>query len=421
MKPRKFFVSLLVVVLLSTMLFAQGAKEDTANNSKKLTMMFSSGGAGNSLTAAAQKFGELNGVEMEALTFPIGEVYEKQILALSSRQGTPDIIAIDDTWFPVLMNYLEPIQVDSQVAEDIIPSYLNAFAKDGVQYAVPVRMGGEVIAYRTDVFEAAGIDPESMKTWDDVLAVAQKLYDPVNKVYSWVGGYSEPAYLVMNWLNILSGYGVDAFNEDQTGFAFNSEQGVKATKTFIELTKCASPGILSYGYNEEIEAFQNGSAIMGELWTARYASINKDGLPYSGKFGVLPFTPIGDGVVAEYGVNRVNGWGLGVNKYSKNKELAQDFLNFVASYDEQLRLAVEFSNSPTVGKVFDNAEYLEVVPVASNMESAIAHGITRPMHLKWSEMEATISTNLQKAIIGELTVEEALARAEASCLRILND
>lgn len=413
-------IAVLLCIAMTAIAFAGGANEK-ASDTPKLTMMFSSGGAGSSLTAAAEKFGELKGIEVEALTFPISEVYEKQILALASNQATPDIIAIDDTWFPVLKGYLEPLDIDPAINEAFVPSYRDAFADEGVQYAVPVRMGGEVILYRTDVFEENNIDPDSIKTWEDVLAVAQQLYDPESDTYSWCGGYNEPAYLVMNWLNILSGYGVDAFNADKTGFAFNSEQGIKATKTFVELTKCASPGILSYGYNEEIEAFQNGSAVMGELWTARYAAVNKEGLPYTGKFAVLPITPIGDGAGTEYGVDRVNGWGLGINRNCKNKELAEEFLEFVGSFEEQKRLAVEYSNSPVVEAVFSDPDYLEAVPVADDMASAIAHGITRPMHVRWQEMEAAIAAELQRAIIGQVTVEEALAAAEETCMGILED
>ena len=416
---RKIALVIAVMLLTSMICFASGSKEPAE---PKLTMMFSSGGAGDALAAAAERFGEEKGIKMEVLTFPVGEVYEKQILALSSGQDSPDVISIDDTWMPVLHPYLEPMQnVDPVVYEELVPSFREAFAIDGVQYGLPVRLGGQAIIYRSDILEEAGIDPDFLRTWEDILEAVKKVNDPDSKVYGWVGGYSEESYFLTNWLTILSGYGIDVFNEDMTELNFLDPQTIKATEMFVELTKYASPSILSYGYNEQIQAFQDGSAVMGITWTPRFQAINNPELPYSGKFDVLPYVVKGDGATDETAATRVNGWGLGVNKNSPNKELAEEFINYVASYDIQLWLAVEKSNSPVVTKVFDNPDYLNTVPVAEKMTAAISKGITRPMYVRWAEMQSDITQNLQKVIVGEWTVEEALQQCQIDCERILNE
>lgn len=419
----KKLLTLLVLLMTVAMVFAQGGTEGSkAEAPRKLSMMFSSGGAGKALAAAAEKFGEERGVEMDVLTFPVGEVYEKQILALSSKQGSPDVISIDDTWMPVLHPFLEPMKnVDPVVAEELVPSYREAFAIGDVQYGLPVRLGGQAIIYRKDLMEKAGIDPSTLTTWEAILDAAKKLTDPENKVYGWVGGYSEESYFMTNWLTILSGYGIDVMTDDLTGFNFLDPRTIEATELFVEITKCASPSILSYGYNEQIAAFQDGSAAMGITWTPRFQSINKEGLPYSGQFDVLPFVVRGEGTPAEDAYTRVNGWGLGVNKYSENKELAEEFINYVASYDTQLYLAVENSNSPVVSKIFDNPEYLKAVPVADKMTDAISRGITRPMHVRWAEMQSVITKNLQKVLVGEVSVVEALQACQTECEKILKD
>ncbi|QQO10684.1 ABC transporter substrate-binding protein [Breznakiella homolactica] len=421
----KFLVFMLLMIISAVSLFAGGEKEGSAPAKPKLVMLFSAGGSGNSLKSSAERFGELYGVEIEALLFSITEVYEKEVLALTSRQGTPDIISMDDTWFPLMKDFLEELNFSQDYYDQFIPSMLGTFRwpqnESGKQYGIPVRMGGEVIVYREDVFRAAGIDPLSLKTWEDLYAAGQKVTDRNNGVWGWVGGYSEPAYITAIWLNIMSSYGVDIFNDDMTGFVFNTPQGVAATQMFVNLTaNLASPGILSYGYAEEIEALQNGSAVMGQLWSARYSAVDKAGLPNTGKFKVLPFYPYGRNSGLTTGVDRVNGWGLGVNKNSKNKEIAAKFLEFIGSYEEQLRLAVETSNSPVLSGIFNESSYLEAVPEAKNMELAMKDGIARPMHIKWQEIEGSIALNLQKAVIGELTAAEALAKAEADAIRILS-
>lgn len=421
---KKTLVLLVMLLAIGMTCFAQGSSETqkAANAPRKLSMIFSSGGAGTALTVAAEKFGQEKGVEMDVLTFPQSEVYQKQNLALSSKQGSPDIISIDDTWMPILHPFLAPMQnVDKTVAEELVPAYREAFALNGVQYGLPVRLGGQAIFYRKDILEKAGINPASLTTWEAILSAVQKVNNPENKVYGWVGGYSEASYFMTNWLTILSGYGIDIMNADMTKFNFLNPQTKKATEVFIELTKCTTPSILSYGYNEQIAAFQNGSAVMGIVWTPRFQSINKAGLPYSGQFDVLPFNPIGDGGTKETAATRVNGWGLGINKYTLNRDLAEEFINYVASYDTQLHLAIANSNSPVVTKVFQTPEYIEAVPVAGKMASAISKGITRPMHIRWAEMESIITRNLQKVIVGELSIDEALQACQESCEILLNE
>jgi len=394
-----------------------------AQTKPKLVMFFSVGGSGNSLKSSAERFGQLYGVDVEALLFPISEVNQKEVLALSSRQGTPDIIAMDDTWFPLMSGFLEELRFPKSFYENFIPSMLGTFRTPGAggrQYGIPVRMGGEVIVYREDVFKAAGIDPLKLRTWEDLYAAGQKVTDKGKKIWGWVDGYNEPAYIVMLWLSLMGSYGQDIFNADMTKTVFNTPRGLNATQMFIDLTaKLATPDILNYGYAEEIEALQNGSAVMGQLWSARYSAVDKPGLPSSGKLKILPIYPYGKDSGLKTGIDRVNGWGLGINKYSKNKEIAAKFLEFIGSYDEQLRLAVETSNSPVLSGIFKEPSYIKAVPVSKDMESAMKDGIARPMHAKWQEIEGAIAVSLQKAVIGELTASEALAKAESDANKIL--
>ena len=53
--------------------------------------------------------------------------------------------------------------------------------KDPVDFSKPVQGGGDLMVYRTDLLEKAGIQPP--KTWDEYFAAVQKLHDPANGVY----------------------------------------------------------------------------------------------------------------------------------------------------------------------------------------------------------------------------------------------
>lgn len=424
-RMKKLWSMLGIMLLIASAGFSNGINENTTKNASstepvKLSMLFSAGGSGKTFVASAQKFGEEYKVEMEALTFPLSEVYQKQILALSSKQDTPDVISIDDNWIPVLAPYLEELHLSSNITEGIVPSMLQSFNYQGKQYGVPTRIGGETIIYRKDLFEKYHIDPLQLKTWEDVYQAGKTIKEK-EKIDGWVGGYAENANIMQIWLNIMAGYGASIFNAQYTDFVFDSPEGIAATEMFVKLTRdLGSKGILNYGYSDEIEALQTGAAGMGQLWSSRFASVNKAGLTYSGQFGILPFSPSGKKGM-ENVPDIVNGWGFGINKYSKHKKEAQEFLEFIASYDEQLRLATEFSNSPTVTKVYTAPAYLKAVPVADDIAKAMEHGIARPQQVKWSELEAVLALNLQKAVLGEVSAEDALKKAKIDCKKVLDN
>jgi len=252
MKKRQIVFVALVFLLYfggAETLFAGGGGQQQVPAKPKLTMLFSAGGSGNSLKSAADLFGSRNGVEIEALLFSLTEVYEKEVLALTSQQETPDVVSIDDTWLPVMKDFLQELSFSNDYYSNFIPSMLNTFrwpqGSTGKHYGIPVRMGGDVIAYREDVLKAANSGPMSLKTWEDIYEAGKKLTNKDQNVYAWVQGYSEPALIVTQWLNFISSYGQKVFNDDMTAFTFNTPLGIEATQMFVNLARDgATPGIL---------------------------------------------------------------------------------------------------------------------------------------------------------------------------------
>lgn len=419
-KHFKISFFLVAIIILSGVLCIDGFAD-----SGKLQVLFSSGGSGNTLMAGAKLFEEKFGVEVEVLTFPIDEVREKQILALTQGRETPDVIAIDDTWFAELVDFLYPLEVDENTKARFVKSMLDSYRwpqeESGTYYGFPVRMAGDVIVYREDILAEHNINPEEIKTWEDFVEVAIRVSSPQNRQWGYVQGFTPALYLVEQWLSIVGSYGVDLFTEDYQRAAFNNEMGIQATKVFVKLVQGATaPGILSYGYNDQVESLQTGMAAMSLLWTPRFQAINDPSFPFSGKFKILPNFPYGKDSGLKSGIPLLYGWGVGINKYSKNIEIAKKFVDFMASEDTQLILATEYSNTPTVEAVFNDSKYQEIVPFSIIALKAAKMGQRRPVHIKWNQVEHELSLQVTKAIKGDLSVEEALSIAEKEINKILS-
>lgn len=417
----KLYVILLVVIVSLSFIVSNSFADKG-----KLQMLFSSGGSGKTLMAGAKMFEEEFGIEIEVLTFPIDEIREKQILALTQGRGVPDIIAVEDTWFAELVDYLHPLEVNEETETRFIPSMLNAYRwpqeESGKYYALPVRMAGDVIVYRKDILADHNIKPEEIKTWEDFVEVAIEVNNPKERQWGYVQGFTPALYLVEQWLSVVGSYGVDLFTPDYQKADFNNEMGIKATKTFVKLVQEATPpGILSYGYNDQVESLQTGMAVMSLLWTPRFQAVNDPAFPFSGRFEILSDFPYGEGSGLKNGIPLVYGWALGINKHTENIEIAEKFVDFMSSEEIQLKLATEHSNTPTVEAVFNNKKYQEAVPIATKALEAAKTGQRRPIHIKWNQVEHELSLQVSKALKGEISVEEALSIAEEEVNKILSD
>ena len=131
----------------------------------------------------------------------------------------------------------------------------------------------------------------------------------------------------------------------------------------------------------------------------------------------------------EYNYNRINpdepgktelsGCGIGINKNSKNKDIAFDFTKYCSSDEVQLDLAVNEGNSPVAKSVFTAEEYLEVFPDAEAMLNACIGAKTRPGVAEWSSIEDVLAAELSWVFAGVKTVEQALADAETQVNTLL--
>ena len=414
-RMRKLFATLLALALLLGMIGTAGAEAP-----EKITMLFSAGGSGKAITAAAERFTQETGIQAEVLLFTIDEVYEKQVLSLSNGNNDIDIVAINDPWVPLLKNYLVPLNdLDPEFLGAFVPGMLDTFTADGNIYGIPVRMGSDVITYRKDIFAEKGIDINTIKTWEDLYNVAVSLTDKENSKYGWAMGIVEPSNVFKAWFEYMICYGARILNEDGSAFAFNSPEGIAATKMFVKFVQDACPpDILNYSFNDQIDAMKTGNAAMGLLWTSRYASVNASDGEYTGQFAVLPWMPSGDGVD---GIACVDGWAVGISQSSSHKEAARKFIEYIGSYDEQLRLATQNSNSPTIASIYESEEYLSVIPEAANMNEAMKVAEPRPAAEFFTEVQDSVALYVKRACMGDMTVEDALAACQAECDKILED
>ncbi len=98
--------------------------------------------------------------------------------------GLPDILSIENheseifwTQFPDCFVDLKTLGYTDEIAAKFPDFKRTELEVDGKAYAMPWDSGPVAMFYRRDFYEKAGVDPATIKTWDDFIAAGKKIQE----------------------------------------------------------------------------------------------------------------------------------------------------------------------------------------------------------------------------------------------------
>ena len=220
--------------------------------------------------------------------------------------------------------------VDANSFSDI--SIANAEGSDGKVYGVPKDKDLVVLVYNKEIFDQAGVTyPDDTWTWDNLTEASEKIYEQTGKY-----GYMAYAHDQIGYWNFVYQNGGEILNEDGTKAEYTEKATSDAIKFYVNLQNndwC--PTQEQFANTSATEQFFSGQGAMffaGSWDLANFCSTYTD---MNGKWdvAVLPKCPnpeSGDGraVIS-------NSVSYATAAEGKNKDIAMDFLKFVASEEGQ--------------------------------------------------------------------------------------
>jgi lactose/L-arabinose transport system substrate-binding protein len=244
--------------------------------------------------------------------------YTKIMPELASGSNVPDIVQTQNRDFPAFLKKFpgEFVDITDKVANlksKFIPSAWEPVTQNGKVYAMPWDLGPAALYYRKDMFKEAGIDPNTIKTWDDFIAAGKKLKQKFPDVAMW--GYGDDDFDPYEMLfNELGGNYVTSDGKIDVA----SKQSQEA---LAMLKKMKDAGILMdfKDWNGEITALNNNkmATVVYPVWYA--GTLMNSVKNESGKWGIIPlpaFTPGGNHEA------NLGGSVLAITKQSKNVDAA---------------------------------------------------------------------------------------------------
>lgn len=182
---------------------------------------------------------------------------------------------------------------------------------------------------RKDVFEAKGIDVQSLDTWDKRRDAALAVSDPDNKMWGWgvtINRSGDGHGLI---LGVIQSFGGSFTDETGLKVTFNSPETVaavewlKETYTSDKYKKMLPPGVESWTDTSNNEAYLAGTVALTLNQPSVYAKAKADGNPVYENTAVLHGPKNLDGSLYEAGSST---W-LTIFKGAKNADVAKELID----------------------------------------------------------------------------------------------
>jgi len=373
----------------------------------------------------APEFEKLTGIKVVFNILAYPTLQEKQMVALSQGSAAYDVVDVDCVWVGQYAGQGMTIPVEEYILrtdhnvlalDDFIPAVVSeqGMWQDHI-YGLPCIQAVFGLYYRTDIFQKYNM--KVPQTWDELRDTAKALNLKEPGVYGITFMGRRGVQLQCTYDNIIWSYGGEWFDKDNHS-TINSTAAVDALEYFKSLIPYAPVGVLTYDWDENANAYAQGTAAMTIQWqNAAPTFYNPEKSKILGKFQFtfVPGVKQPDGSIKR--TPTFGGWSLEIPKDSKNKEAAWEFMVWASSQKLDGRLAYSQPGSRSSGllspalqkKYIEYKGMLESLPIAKG----------RPRIAAYSELADTLEVALSEAMTGSKSSKDALDDANAKFEQIL--
>jgi multiple sugar transport system substrate-binding protein len=208
----------------------------------------------------------------------------------------------------------------------VVPLSAERFAKaDGKWWAVPFISNTAGWFARRDVFEAKGIDVQTLDTWDARREAALEVSDPSNNIWGWGVTVNQSGDGHGFIMNLIHGFGGSITDASGMKVIFDSPETLAAvewlteTYTSDKYKPMLPPGIESWNDVSNNEAYLAGTIALTQNAFSVYAKAKADGNPVFANTAVLH---AGKGPAGGPFESGANSW-FTIFKGTQNREAAE--------------------------------------------------------------------------------------------------
>lgn len=369
-------------------------------------------------------------------------VYTTQMsTALSGGSDQYDVILFSTAHFPLwyaggwiepLNPYLEDPGFDSDGydLEDFPPGIRNIFSRDGNLYGFPQEASSYLLFYRRDLLERYGVaePPAEGWSWSEYLNAARTIQDGLDEdgmdemvatVFPGSRNRNLAQYVLQNvWAN-----GGELLDDDLRP-QLETPEAIEAVEAYIAQLRSmdiTTEGVTGYAYSELLTALQQGQAVMGFQWNAAAATLlaEEESTGMDWGFSVIPYFE-SQGPEAERVFPSI--WGVGVSSQSANKQAAFTYASWFTSKEVAEDYVTNGGGSSGRSSLLNDPQITGAYPQYPALLQSMRYYQSLPDIPEWTFiLEDILTSNWNAALVGEVTVEEAMATANDAIETLLEE
>lgn len=414
---------------------ASAVKEEAATPTEKIKLVGMCWGNPVTLEQTTAEFMAANPeiAEKYEISWVVGgqngdEVAAKVRLALSANENICDFLIMNYPMVPEFARAGALVDVSEALAKydgELTNASLALSSCEGQTVGIPLKSNAKVWFYRQDIFEECGVDVASIKNVDDFIAAGKKIQETYPDSYMWNLGATPQAY---QYYLTLSGNGARFYDEDGN---YNISSDAATIQMLEDYKKMVDAGIISNvcDWTTDWErALADGTLVSqpcaGWLGEGQFLP-TYSGEENKGNWPVTAWPEIGGAV----GGSDAGGSVFVIPTFSSNPEAAAEYVAAYTLSEEGSKIVARANVAPP-----NNAKAMEDDALFADQ----AEGYFGPslMDAQYAAMDVlsvgSISPNYSaesgivveyftKAVYGEMTIEDALAAAEADLQTVIGN
>jgi multiple sugar transport system substrate-binding protein len=279
--------------------------------------------------------------------------------------------------------------------------------------------------YWKDVLKEAGVEPESLKTWNGYVAFAKRLNEALKdhgtQGVELIGGPSSQnewyPYLWMLGGSIVENRPNHPTKEFYWFPSYNSTQGVKALEFFKRLVNAGvKPITIDF---EKDFANKKYAVMLGGSWLpGSFPSLTKQEIEQ--QIGMIPMFPVPNENITTSTI--MGGWLLSIPDSSKKKDLTWELITTMLEPNVLSSMLAEYGYLPTqipIGEGPYSEELRKSIPYYDQLISLIEFGHARPNIAEYPQIADHIREAIDDVYSGTKEPKQALDDAAAKSAKAL--
>jgi putative chitobiose transport system substrate-binding protein len=339
---------------------------------------------------------------------------ESKIESAILRESLPDIVNLNSSFAHLLTRPDAWLDLDTILSDsfrnEYLPNLWQASQIDGKSFAIPWYCTTSITIYNSELFKRAKVD-EPPTNYTELAKVARQIKEKTDKYAFFVSFLPEGGNEVLESFGKM---GVDLIDVDGKA-AFNTPVGEAVFKYWVDLYRegLLPKEVLTEGIQAGEDLYQAGETAMVFSGPEFIEAISEN-TPEIGRVS-FPISQI-TGKTDKKGIMLMN---FAISRNTKLPDGALKFVLFITNYHNQMVFAQETNVLPSTTKTLENSYFQNISSDASTQERGrvisagqiFAAEVLLPPIKNLDKLKQIIYQNLQGAMLGEKTIEQAIADA----------